>query len=135
MRHEISTDKHFLTLLIDDEERDLLVERKEEDEFFGSTNSEIEALEGLIANSELDWVCPEQTGDLTDAPLLGICGSEEYLFEDLPKDRVGEINTSRVNGVTWWTPILFRWGYEPYQVRSFLDDLINNKKTVFIDRW
>jgi len=31
-------------------------------------------LEPLTCNSELDWVLPEYTGDLTGAPMLGIYG-------------------------------------------------------------
>ena len=43
---------------------------------WGSEMLEVEILEQMLANSELDWVSPIDTGDLTDAPMLGI--RDEY---------------------------------------------------------
>lgn len=69
-------------------------------------NAELDALESLIANSELDWIAPEEIGALTSAPILGL------------RNEDGE-------------PIA-AWGFMDYQVRSFLSDLVETGKAVFI---
>jgi hypothetical protein len=69
-------------------------------------DAEFDALESLLCNSDLEWIDPSETGDLTDAPILGI------------RDENGAV--------------LARWGYMDYQVRSFLDDLIQDGKAVFV---
>jgi hypothetical protein len=57
-----------------------------------------EALESLIANSELDWIDPSEAGDLTDAPILGI------------RDENGNATDER-------------WGYMDYAVSDPLEVL------------
>jgi hypothetical protein len=106
MRYEINRAKKTLALIADDDDRAFLREMKEGDpDQFGTIQSEIEALDSLIANSELDWIDPAECGDLTDAPILGI------------RD---------VDGVP-----LERWGFMNYQVRTFLGDLIDDGRAVF----
>jgi hypothetical protein len=70
------------------------------------SRAEADALESLLANSNLGWVAPEEIGALTSAPILGI------------RNDVGEP--------------LAAWGFMDYQVRSFLSDLVDNGKAVFI---
>jgi len=70
------------------------------------SRAEYEALEHLTCNSELGWINPEEIGALTSAPILGL------------RDELGE-------------PIA-AWGFMDYQVRSFLTDLIENGRAVFI---
>jgi len=114
MNYIISTDRKTLTLTVDIEEQDALRELHAEDpESFGTSEHECAELESLIANSELDWVNPAQTGDLTDAPMLGIPLDEE------PLDRF----TGNVSE---------RWAFMSYQVRSFLHDLADKGEAVFI---
>ena len=69
-------------------------------------SAETLALERLIANSELDWIGPEEIGALTDAPILGL------------RDKDGEPTNA--------------WAYMDYQVRSFLEDLVEHGKAVFL---
>lgn len=57
-----------------------------------------EAMERLISNCELDWISPNETGDLTDAPILGI------------RDRDGN-------------PTDERWGYMDYAIHDPLERL------------
>ncbi len=78
--------------------------RNESGEF--DSRAECEALESLIANSELDWIQPEECGDLTDAPILGF------------RDKDGKTTDAR-------------WGYMDYQIRSFIEDLIETGQAVF----
>ena len=69
--------------------------------------AEGEALEHLLANSELDWISPEETGDLTSAPMLGL------------RDKDGNATDAR-------------WAFMDYQIRSFVTDLIETGQAVFI---
>lgn len=71
---------------------------------------ELDALEPLICNSELEWVRPEEIGALTAAPILGIVERDDH----------GTL--TKVIGV---------WGFEPYALRSFVDDLIESGKATF----
>jgi hypothetical protein len=106
MKHETNHALNTLTLTADDEDRAFLRELKEDEpDHFGTIQSEIEALESLIANSELDWIDPAECGDLTDAPILGIRDADGAPLE--------------------------RWGFMDYQCRTFLDDLIAHGRAVF----
>jgi hypothetical protein len=107
MKYEITDDRKKLTLTIDPEEQAALqLTRTEEPDDWGTTTLETDFLEPLICNSELEWIDPADTGDLTDAPMLGICDEEENILE--------------------------RWAFMDYQVRSFLDDLADHGKATFI---
>ena len=106
MHHTISESRDSLTIYADPEERDELRELKsDEPETWGCDIDEIEFLEPLTSNSELDWIDPADTGDLTDAPMLGITDEEGTVLE--------------------------RWAFMPYETRTFLDDLIENGHAVF----
>lgn len=73
---------------------------------FVAESTMFDVFEKLISNSELDWIRPEECGDLTDAPILGI------------RDRDDET-------------VVERWGYMDYQVKSPLNDLLNRGKARF----
>ena len=81
--YEISPGRSKLVLRADDAIRAELKELKEqraaESEGYSgfSVADEQDALDGLIANSELEWVNPEETGDLTSAPMLGVVEYED----------------------------------------------------------
>lgn len=105
MKHSFNEDRSRLIIEVDSEERKQLAEMED----LQSDNAMHEFLEPLTCNSELDWVRPEETGDLTDAPLLGIRSENMMIAE--------------------------RWGYEPYQLRSPLVDLRDNGRVVFCNSW
>lgn len=73
---------------------------------FSSDDSLHEVLEWLMCNSEYEFVQPEETGDLTSAPLLGI------------RDEQGNI--------------VQRWGFMDYQLRSPQDDLADSGGCLFV---
>jgi hypothetical protein len=77
-----------------------------EDSIISINEAEYGALEELIANSELEWTSSDETGDLTDAPML--CIRDEN------------------------AKIIQRWAYMDYQVKSFLEDLLETGKAVFV---
>jgi len=90
-----------------------------------SCHIESDALESLIANSELDWIPEGTTGDLTSAPMLGILG------EPTPGGNgpLGAVLVGRWEDPTgtvqvYFCPVVARWAYMRYEVRSFVDDLI-----------
>ena len=93
-----------LIIKADERERRELKELVEEK---GPTiSTEGDALESLTCNSELEWISPEETSDLTSAPMLGI------------RDESGKV--------------LSRWAFMDYQIKSFLTDLIETGKATFI---
>ncbi len=94
-----------LVIRATNEEREVLRElASEEGEY--SAQAEYDALDWLVCNSELEWIDPSETGDLTDAPMLGI------------RDENGEVRA--------------RWAYMDYQVRSFVSDLVERGEAVFV---
>ena len=95
MNYSISKDRTQLVLTVDEAERALLRELGDSDKAM------YEFFEHLVCNSELDWVDPSMTGDLTDAPMLG---TYEYPSDG---DRV----------------VLERWAWMSYAVRSLLEEL------------
>lgn len=46
-----------------------------------SDKSRLEFFEGLIANTEWDWIDPEEIGALTDAPILGLRNENDNVIE------------------------------------------------------
>lgn len=73
---------------------------------FSSDDTLYEVFEWLICNSQYEFVQPEETGDLTAAPLLGI------------RDDQGNI--------------VQRWGFMDYQLRSPQDDLADKGRCRFV---
>ena len=100
-----------LIITVDDDERKTL-----EDLRHDAAHSDVGALalpfesdemmhdffEDLIANTEYDWIRPEDNGDLTDAPMLGVSD-----FAHL------------------------RWAFMDYQIVSVLTRLLETGKAVF----
>lgn len=106
MKYKFNPDRSKLIISANESERALLREIPEEE-----IQSDVmlwDFLEQLVCNSELDWIRPEETGDLTDAPLLGI------------REESGAIE---------------RWGFEPYCLRSPLIDLRDSGEVVFSNQW
>jgi hypothetical protein len=98
IKHSISPDRHKLTLKIyDEDERIKLLEEicytdnAHSDQFLN------DVLDHLVSSSELSFVLPEETGDLTEAPMLGIRDEDDKVLE--------------------------RWGYMSYQVKSLVRQL------------
>lgn len=128
LTHEIKNDTLFI--IADEDAQNALKEMMEEPDF-QSDATLYDAFEQLIANSELMWVHPEDTGDLTNAPLLGILG-------EMSEDKTGPygfVDAGQDDKTSYYHPIVNRWGFEPYQLRSPLEDLANTGKAVFLSEW
>lgn len=132
--HAVSENRNTLTLRADKAALQELRELRDESPDWGRCAMEAEVCEYLVANSELDWLSAADTADLTDAPILGITASEE----EKSRKQTGHYGSILVGGDSdgnWYLPISERWGYEPYQIRSFLDDLLEKGEAVFINAW
>ena len=118
-----------LTLFADHEDRAVIADLI--DDKGTSIESESEALEDLISNSELQWIDPSDTGDLTAAPMLGILG-EEQRENSGP---YGAVVCGQDENGKFYQPVLERWGFAHYAIRSFLQDLVDDGKAVFRNQW
>ena len=107
MNYTISEDRTRLTLTVAPAER---FELWGMDEEIHQDDTMYEFFEHLVCNSELEWITPERTGDLTDAPMLGICewgdGNEHEVIE--------------------------RWAWMSYAVRSLLEELRDKGVAVLV---
>lgn len=91
---------------------------------FDSISTMCDVFEFMVTDRGFEWVCPDDTGDLTDAPMLGILGDEG-------PDSVspfGRIDT----GTTLYTPILWRWGFMDYALVSPQRRLLDDGHVVFV---
>ena len=135
LTYEISEDRSTLTIIASPA---YMEELQEEctggGRYWGTAAAEIDLLEPLISNSELQWIYPDDTGDLTDAPLLGIVGGDDTHTRE-QTGPFGCVCAGCDRHGNWYAPILERWGFESYQVRSFLDDLRLTGKAKFINSW
>lgn len=134
LTHSISPDRKTLTIHADAAARAELREIASEHPAFHSDDNLDEAFEHLLCNSELRWIRPEICGDMTEAPILGIIGEQEP--RDTSRDGDGAIWCGRwpdKAGVArvWVEPVLERWAFLDYQLRSPLFDLLEKGQAVF----
>lgn len=116
MTYEISPDRKRLTIRVDTGERSDLV-RQTQTSGIQSDEAMHDWFESLIANSELEWINPADTGDLTDAPMLGVYGEER------PFVHGDETIPHRVTGPNLIQEVMERWAFLDYALRSPLEDL------------
>lgn len=124
MKYEISPDRKTLTIMADEPARAAL---RSEGEYIHSDAAMLEYFDPLICNSELEWIDPADTGDLTSAPMLGILGEVKSDELECLERSFGVIHT----GTNQFQPILERFAFMDYQVRSVLEDLRDTGKAVF----
>lgn len=121
MNYTISEDRTRLTLTVDEDERGELREMGEE---IHQDNTMRDFFDRFIANEELAWVYPYMTGDLTDAPMLGIFGPDG----DGPGGRL----VGHWDGQDWFAPVTERWAWMDYQVTSLLEALRDKGEATLI---
>jgi hypothetical protein len=134
LTHTISPDRRTLTIHADAAARAELRELASEHPAFHSDDNLCEAFEHLICNSEFRWISPEICGDMTDAPILGITGEPEPRNES--RDGDGAILCGRwpdKAGMAriWVEPVLERWAFADYCLRSPLFDLLEKGEAMF----
>ena len=121
-----------LVITADAEDQAELRRLRDEDEDFQSDRTMHDVLECLIANTELTWISPNDTGDLTDAPMLGILGEEGIKQYTVFLENYGFVETGTDRFWTMVQPILKRWAFMDYQLRSPLEDLADKGEAVFV---
>lgn len=126
MKHEITPTG--LRITADEAERAALRalrdERAGSGHHFGTHADEAAALAPLTSDGEFYQLSPGDTGDLTDAPMLGILGEEGVKEHSVFEPNFGIIDTGHDGRNTMAQPIIARYAYMNYQVQSFLTDLI-----------
>lgn len=126
MTYHLTPDHTRLTIKADDQERAAL--RLMGDDI-QSDAAMHEVLESIVCNSELNWLLPEWTGDLTDAPMLGILGqlttTPGGMLAGCWPDEQGIMRT-------WHHPVVERWAFMQYEARSPLEDLRDRGEVVFV---
>lgn len=128
MTYKISDDRKTLTISVDEAEQKEL----REIESIGADSTMHDFLEPLTSNSELEWIDPADTGDLTDAPMLGILGEDQVRMQGVnPSGPYGIIKTGFNGTADTFQPILERWAFMDYQVRSALEDLRDKGEAIF----
>jgi len=127
MKHIISPDRKTLTIYVDDQER---ADLRELGEAIQTDANMHDFLEPLTCNSELQWTDPAWIGDLTSAPMLGILGGYRPVTSGglCPSGPYGH----KPAGPGRFQPILERWAFMDYQMRSVLEDLREKGESVFI---
>lgn len=126
MTHEFNEDRSQLILVKEDCDTESLEYAFGVGEEKGWVAAEAEFMSDYLANCELQWISPSDTGDLTDAPMLGITGEEISAIGEFP-EAYGFIPASCDTVI----PVLERWAFMSYAVRSFLSDLDADGKAVF----
>lgn len=131
IQHEFNEDRSQLILTVTPAQQAELREMRLDDPaYWGTHTAEGELLEHLLCNSDLQWVDAEDTGDLTNAPLLGIVGASTQRERSGPYGAVWQGGDEHGE---LFSPILERWGFMSYAVRSFMDDLADTGRAVFVN--
>lgn len=107
-------DGTVLEIMIDSETQVMLAQISREntdpmnppENYLDSSQAMYDFFEGPLSNSEYQWISPEQTGDLTDAPILGILDENDV--------------------------VTHRWAYMDYAVKSPLVELMKNGRIEFV---
>lgn len=108
-------------------EREELSDRLAEDEeYFKSDECLYSFFESMVIQSELCWINPSDTGDLTEAPMLGILD-----FENTVREKKGPLGAYDI-GMGEYAPILKRWAFVEYETYSPLEMLRATGKCIFI---
>lgn len=132
MKYQISEDYSEIAISVDEKERLVLQEILDQNPLDFVTDENMSSfLEPLFANSELEWIDPSWSGDLTSAPMIGILGKEES-HELSDWLGLGLLFEGQWDDKKWFRPILFRWAYMNYEIRSPLHDLLEKGSVKFV---
>lgn len=116
MQHKVLPNGN-LRISIDADEQKILSQTKAElGEEFGCNDVMYDTFEHLIANSELDWVNPEDIGALTNAPILGTFGETNT--------KACGRHVGHWDDKDWYDPIVDAWGFMSYALMSPQDVLL-----------
>jgi len=112
-----------LKLSIDAEDQELLrILQKEDPDNFQSDGVMYDLFERFIANSEYEWVRPEEVAALTDAPMLGIYRARQDT--DGPDISV----VGHWDNTDW---VVSCWAFMDYQIISVQQQLLETGSAIF----
>ena len=122
-----------------DQQSGLLAERSnmdaeaEDPGLYCTNDTMYDVFERLLENSELEWVRPEYTGCLTDAPMLGIYGEDVPITPEL--ERASKEGFLEVSGhwddTSWYRPVVKAWAFMAYENTSPQDKLAECGEAIF----
>lgn len=128
MKYHINEKTGYLHITCTPEEqREWIPQVRKELHSSGTVSAECEVMERLLADSCLEWIPDGSTGDLTSAPMLGILGEED----DDKVEHFGSVLSGHWGMSDHHRPIIARWAYMEYALRSFLDDLAEKGECVW----
>lgn len=133
MEYTISEDRQKLVITIDEAEQLELTEAMRLERERNKEGLIWDTFESLLNNSDLDWIDAEETGDLTEAPMLGFHGET---FSTYSREMGYGLFTGRYEndkGVMkyWFEPVTERWAFMDYQVDSLIEKLAENRTVTF----
>lgn len=102
----------------------LAAQESDDGEYLSRDQTMYDFFETFMGNSEFDWINPESCADLTDAPLLGILGDVESA-EDM----------ARRIGMQSGCPVVARWGWMSYALRSLMGQLVEHGKATLVSSY
>jgi hypothetical protein len=116
-----------LVFTVDQEDRKLLAQFKQEaGDNWESDGVMYDIFEPVICNSELDWLSSTDTGDLTEAPLLGVLAPRPV------RERQGACVFTGFDPVgPLYYPIVGRWAFMDYERMSPQEKLLRDGVCVF----
>lgn len=135
---------HKLIITCDDESAEQLKEEMADHPDDWIVRLESDVIEAITANSAYLSISPMMTGDLLgdDCPMLGEFGEDRVatLKDKKALNKPGSCLLHVGQGPdpatgklqTWVCPLLNRWAYMDYQVRSFVEDLVEKKQAIFV---
>lgn len=133
MKYKISPDRKTLTVFASKAERKELALRTRDGDDVQSDAALFAFFERLTGNSEIEWVSAGTTGDLTSAPMLGIYGEETAgHMTRQTHDALAWRVTGHDGTHTRQQPLMERWAFLDYAIRSPLEDLRDKGQAVFI---
>lgn len=130
----ITFETEQMVMTVDEsEQRDLRAMRETDPQRFNTDDTLAEMLIDLTSNDEFDWIPEGVTGDLTSAPMLGICGEVEEKPDGYADNWVG-------SGLRDWgsgevLPVLYRWAFMDYAVQSPQGALADTGRAVWQGGW
>jgi hypothetical protein len=125
-------DRHGrLVLTASEKDRAYLNQLRDEDpDEFQRDRVMYDVLEWIVTNDEFQFISPYYTGDMTDAPMLGLLGEQE----EAPEGELlgsGLVDDGRCDGKNFVRPIIYRWAYMNYAVGSPQEDLLEKGKCIW----
>jgi len=129
MQYTIEDDQ--LVMMATTEEREELRRLHDESPVaFDSDDFMYDLLEPLVTNDSFQWIHPGVTGDLTEAPMLGLLGDDEPGPAGVEWGH-GLNQAGYWDGIALYQPVLYRWAFMDYMVTTPQRELMEHGRAVW----